>query len=373
MLYIDIPTSSEFKKLARVRSHACVSIYLNTTPVSSEVEQAHIEFKNLAKEAHDQLEAAGLDKRELADVMDHLQGVLDDEEFWHQQANSLAVLATPSSVRTYRLANKMTPMAQVSDRFHLKPLLRAITFPQSAFVLALSENAVRLVEVFSDLPPAPVRVANLPKDAASAVGKSTLNKRGAVGRIQGSEGQNVRYQQYARRVDDALRPVLAGRDTPLIVAATGRLASVFQSVCSYHNVLADGINESPDRVSEQELANAARPLIDAHNQSELDGLISLYDQRENQGRATHDMSDAARAATFGAIEALIVDIDSVVPGEIDEETGAVKFSESEDATSYGVIDEIARRALEHGARVLGVRKEDIPGGRKLAAILRFAV
>jgi hypothetical protein len=43
------------------------------------------------------------------------------------------VLATPDSVRTFRLATAVTDTAEVSDRFHLKPLLRAVTFPQSAF------------------------------------------------------------------------------------------------------------------------------------------------------------------------------------------------------------------------------------------------
>ena len=37
------------------------------------------------------------------------------------------------------------------------------------------------------------------------------------------------------------------------------------------------------------------------------------------------------------------------------------------------VDEIAARALLSGANVLGVRKENIPGGASLAAILRFPV
>jgi hypothetical protein len=144
--------------------------------------------------------------------MEHFDDLADDDAFWRLQANSLAVLATADMLRTFRLANALSPMVAVSDRFHLKPLLRAITFPNSAFVLALSENAVRLVEIHADLPA--VKLEGLPKDAASAVGKSTLNDRSPSGRIHGSEGQNVRFRQYARQVDAALRPVLAGRETP---------------------------------------------------------------------------------------------------------------------------------------------------------------
>jgi hypothetical protein len=60
------------------------------------------------------------------------------------------------------------------------------------------------VEVSPDDAPAEVRVAaDMPSDAASSVGKSSLADRSADRRIQGSEGQKVRLRQYARRVEEA--------------------------------------------------------------------------------------------------------------------------------------------------------------------------
>lgn len=373
MLHIDLPTQSEFKALNDVRDDACVSIYLRTTPLSQDSDASRIELGNLARQAQEQLEADGFDKRRLASLMEHFDDLAEDEEFWRLQANSLAVLATADSFRTFRLASTLSPMVEVSDRFHLKPLLRAITFPHAAFVLALSENAVRLVEVFPDLPPSTVTGIDLPRDAASAVGKSTLNDRSHSRRIHGSEGQNVRFRQYARQVDAALRPVLAGRDVPLILAATGRLAPVFRSVNSYPHLLAQGIEDSPDRMTDAELATAARPVLDAADRQRVADFRELFERRTGQGRATADLADAARAATFGAIEALLVDIDTVVPGTVDEETGEIRMADGAGLTSYGVVDEVARRALASGARVLGVRQDDLPAKGELAAVLRYPV
>ena len=95
--------------------------------------------------------------------------------------------------------------------------------------------------------------------------------------------------------------------------------------------------------------------------------------RENEGRATTDIAQAARAATYGAVETMLVDIDEVIPGTVDETNGAVNFSKSANATDYGVVDEIASRVIRSGGRILGVRKADIPGGKSLAAILRYAM
>jgi hypothetical protein len=373
MLYVDIPTRSEFNALRAVRSDACVSIYLRTTPLTQDIDAERIELGNRAREAREQLLAAGLDKRRLAPLMEELEALAEDDEFWRFQANSLAVLATPDSLRTFRLANHLTPMVEVADRFHLKPLLRAITFPHDAYVLALSENAVRLVEVHADLPPATVKVADMPKSAASAAGKSTLNDPTQGTRVSGLSGQNVRFQQYARKVDAALRPFLAGRETPLVLAATGRLASVFRAVNSYPHLIPEGIEDSPDRISDGDLARAARPVLDAAYAREVDSLKALFDKRGDDGRATTDISDAARAATFGAVEALLVDMDGIVHGTVDETSGAVSFAKGANAKTYGIVDEIAGRALASGARVLSVRRPDIPGGKDLAAILRFPV
>jgi hypothetical protein len=321
MLHVDIPTRSEFKALYAIRSDACVSIYLRTTPLTQESDASRIQLGNFVREACERLEAAGLDKRRLLSLTEELDALADDDEFWRFQANSLAVLATPDSLRTFRLANHLTPMAEVADRFHLKPLIRAITFPHSAFILALSENAVRLVEMHADMPATTLKIENIPKDAASAAGKSTLNDRTSDGRMGGLESQNVRFLQYARKIDAALRPFLSGRETPLILAATGRLASVFRAVNSHPNLLPDDIKTSPDRVPDAELAEAARAVLDAAYTREIDELKALYDKRAGSGRATTDISDAARAATFGAVETLLVDIDIVIPGTVDVETG----------------------------------------------------
>lgn len=372
MLYVDIPTRSELALLANQRADACVSIYLKTTPITQDVHASRIQMGNLIKEAQAQLEEAAFDKRRLGALLDSLNDLLDDDKFWRFQANSLAVFATPDGIRTYRLANDLVSMVQVADRYHLKPLFRAVTFPHAAFVLSLSENAVRLFEMNADQPAVEIDVPELPKDMASAVGRAPNNERVFSGRIQGMEGHNVRLRQYARMVDAALRPMLAGRETPLVLAATGRLADVFKQVCSYPNLLPETIAESPDHLTEAELTTRARPVLDNAYSKQITEIKALFEKRAGERRTTTDISDAARAATFGAIQTLLVNIDAVVPGFVDDDTGAVSFVEKDDAKAYGVIDEITARAFAGGATVLGVRSEDIPGGHDLAAILRYS-
>jgi hypothetical protein len=370
-LHVDVPTRAQLDRLLASRHSSSVSLYIPTDPASRDGAE-RIELKNLAAEAVRQLESSGTAKSDVADIDAAVGDLVDDEEFWRYRARSLAVFVTPESLTTFRLANRLVALAEVSDRFHLKPLLRSVTFPQTAFVLALAQGSARLLEVVADLPPSAVDLPDLPADAASAVGKSSIKDRSPVGRIQGSEGQKVRLRQYARRIDEALRPLLNGLDVPLILAAAEPLESIFRSVNSYPHLATPTIQGNPEHTSDADLAGRARTVLDGIYAEELETIRQLYERRSAEGRAAADIAAVARAATYGAVDTALVDIDEVVPGSIDEQSGAVTFDATDDAVNYGVVDEIARRVWLSGGRVLAVRRDDIPGRGSVAAILRYS-
>ena len=126
-----------------------------------------------------------------------------------------------------------------------------------------------------------------------------------------------------------------------------------------------------DHTADHILANDARAVLDQLHAAQIAELAALFTLRAGQGRATTDIAQAARAATFGAVDTLIVDINVMLPGTVDDETGAVTFAEVDDAVTYGVVDEIVSRAMKSGARIVSARSDDVPGKGALAAILRY--
>jgi hypothetical protein len=371
-LYTDIPTRAEIDALWETATPASVSLYVPTEPASSG-EAERIAFKNLTRTALDQLAESGTaSKEDLAALAEAFAALEEDAEFWRHQARTVAVFATPGWVRTFRLPNRLVELVVAGDRLHVKPLMRAVTFPQTAFVLALAQGGVQLLETVPDAAPQLVPVPGMPRDVASAVGKSSIKDRAPIRRLQGHEGQKVRMRQYARLVDHALREVLPGHGVPLVIAATEPLDSIFRSLCRYPDVVPETVPGSPENVSDVDLVGEARTVLDRYYAGRLAELKDLFEQRAGQNRTSTDVATVARLATQGAVDTLFLDIDAVVPGEVADD-GAVAFAEEIGPGTVGVADEIARRAWLSGARLVAVRREDVPGGGNLASILRYAL
>ena len=98
-----------------------------------------------------------------------------------------------------------------------------------------------------------------------------------------------------------------------------------------------------------------------------------------------EQAGAARREVTALREPLDELVDDVpgVPADLDDSLGAATErsqsarligaegdADEDDAASYGVVDEIARRVVLTGGRVLAVRRDDLPDRAPVAAILR---
>jgi len=356
-LHTDIPSRAEIEQLLAPSDGPRVSIYLPTHRLTAETDRDRLLLRDLARQAVDQLEAAGTQREDVDAIATALALVAEEDEFWVHQAQSLAVFVSRSRLTTYRLPNHLVEMVEVSDRFHVKPLLRAVTFPNAAWILVATQGSVRLLELGPEGAARPVHVEGLPRDARQ---------------VSDSKDHKVRDLAYARRIDAALRPVLSGSTLPLVFMAPQPLASVYASVNTYPHLHEGHVAANLDGVGAAELSEAVRPLLDGIYAGQLAAIGDEFNRRAGSGRAASDLTDLARLATLGAVETLIVDMDGTVPGSVDE-AGVVTFADHDDAVHYGVVDEIARRVLLADGDVLAVRAADVPGGGQAAALLRFAV
>ncbi|MDO5711723.1 MAG: hypothetical protein Q4P32_08320 [Micrococcales bacterium] len=366
-MHLDIPTLPDIQRLAEWSASNSVSIFLRTDVATPGYEDNMARARAAARTAVDRLKET-TDRRTWEKVQEHLESLLEDNEFWAHTGRSVAIFATPDSIVEYRLPNGLNDYVSVGDRFTFTPLLRALTFPQAAFVLALAQNGVRLIEVSPQRDAVEVALPELPDSAEQAIGLRSIGGRSAYGRIQGDEGRKVRLTQYARGIDHALRPFLNGQSLPLIVAAPEPLASIFRNLTGYGQVADHTLRGNPEQATPAELAEEAREVLDEIYAQEVEKLRETFRQRRESGRASTDLSDLARAAAFGAIGTLAIDMDAKIAGSIGD-GGKLELA----TPGNDVLEDLARRALAGGARVLALRAADMPEDVSAAGILRYAV
>ena len=71
--------------------------------------------------------------------------LLKELYFWQHQSAGLAIFITSNRVRRYRLPLNFAELMVVTDHFHISPLLPLFTGDGQFYILALSQNEVRLL------------------------------------------------------------------------------------------------------------------------------------------------------------------------------------------------------------------------------------
>ena len=170
-------------------------------------------------------------------VLAPLWRLVDDGLFWQDQSDGLALYSRLGWWRSLRVPLDLPELAVVADRFHISPLLPLLASDGHFFVLALSQNQIRLLEGTRDrleeahLPGIPLGVRDaLQGEEAHKQLQLYVADRGGVGARgifhgHGSAGdvQKDQVLRYFRKANRALREVLAGDRAPMVLAAVTTL------------------------------------------------------------------------------------------------------------------------------------------------------
>lgn len=367
MLPVDLPRIQDIAALTGARNDASVTIYLASSPVTTEHERIKLELRNAIDSAAQELTEAGADRSVVETTLEPLRALESDDEFWRHQSTSLALFAAGGELHSFRLANRLQDSARVGDRFDIGALLRALTYPNGGYVLGLSVQNTRLWRLLPDAHAHEIPL-NLPDDLKLTLEHAENEGRLDRQRAQGATGDRPEREKFARAVQDAVLPHLQDH-YPLILAAANDLDPAYRAINTYDRLLDEHIDVNPAALDEAEADRRARDILDASHAAQTAEWKEHFGNRRANDHATSSLKDVAVAATAGQVEELHFDMDSHVEGTIDE-MGQVTTVDTPGAGTYDVVDEIAVRVLNTGGTVAAVRQKDMTDGSPVAAILR---
>src|SRR5690606_6417541 len=123
----------------------CLSLYQPTHRQHPDNVQDPIRFRNLVKDMAESLRQK-YPKREIQSLLQPFEDLADNEAFWNNTADGLAVLGAPGLFRVYRLQRPVAELVVVADSFHTKPLMRITQSADRYQVLGLSRDSYKLFE-----------------------------------------------------------------------------------------------------------------------------------------------------------------------------------------------------------------------------------
>ncbi|NKQ56034.1 hypothetical protein HFP15_24445 [Amycolatopsis sp. K13G38] len=343
-----------------------VSLYLTTHRAGPDTQQDPLELTNLIHRAQAELMRGGLRRPAAEQLLAPARDLGEDERFWRDRGEGLAVFLRDGWWRAYRLPVSFDELVVVADRFRVYPLLPLLSSDRSFFVLALSENEARLYRgTRSGLRIVPVPC--LPHGVADALRydqplrrrnrhfgvRAGVKVRTVVhGQGIGGEIQKERLGRYLHAVSGAIDPVLAGERRPLVLAGVDHVRAAYREITRYPHVLDAGIAGSPDRVPPAQLHARAWELAGPEAMRGRDAAAARYREAAGTGLASDDVSAVVVAAEAGRVECLFLPVGS--SGQDD-----------------GVVESAAIHTLRTGGNVYAVSAADVPGGGAVAAVFRY--
>jgi hypothetical protein len=375
----------ELKILTKKQAGSRVSLYMPTYQAGAEVQQNAIRCKNLMREAERRLLAAGLRPSDVSAWLEPIQRLVVDNAFWQEQSDGLALFRDAEIFRAYRLPLAFEEIIMVAERFHLKPLLPLFTGDGRFYVLALSQNAVRVHQCSRDHTRT-VQLDNVPHSLAEALRFDDPEKQlqfhtgtpGGGGRRAAmfhghgiGEDAKDNIRGYFRQIDRGIQEALRGEQAPLVIASVDYLLPLYREVSTYPHLVDTGITGNPEGIRAEDLHASAWPLVEPLFGQAQDEARARYDRYIGTGLASYDLAMIVPAAYDGRIDTLFVAVGIQQWGTFTPKTRDIQVHREAAAQDEDLLDFAAVHTFVNSGTVYAVAPERVPGGHHAAAVFRY--
>ncbi len=383
-------SKGNLKMLMEKHREPCISLYLPTHQVGPEIQQDRIRLKNQTRQAENLLFLANVHAAEMENLLEPIQALVADEPFWLHPSEGLALFRSQDVFDPYRLPFSFQELVVVSTHFYFKPLLPFLSNDGRFYILALSQNAVRLFEGthFSvhevELPEAvPERLSEVlsydrpdhqlqyqSSSSGASVGKGSRPAMIFRGQGVGSDDTREQVLHYFRQIDKGLHELLRNETAPLALAGVAYLNSLYREVNTYPHLLDQGIAGNPDTLKAETLHEQGWALVEPSvSKPQQDAAAQYRDYAETE-RASNNVRKVIPAAYDGCIESLFVASDQEQWGTFDPATHSIHVHREAKFRDEDLLDLAATQTLLHGGSVYAVEREHMPDTALVAAVFR---
>jgi Bacterial archaeo-eukaryotic release factor family 3 len=382
----------ELRTLAELSEYPSISLYMPTERAGAETQQNPIRFKNLLKQAEELLQAQ--EQMRNTDAINLLESIteLDQDEFWQQQDQGLAIFLSKNFMRYYRLPLAFEELVVVSDRFHLKPLMPLLTNDGAFYLLALSQKQIRLFQG-SRYGIDEIELEGIPTSVDAALQYDETAKEGQFRISTSRGGTNNSFQQvgsfhgqgspdrdepkkdilqFFHILDQGLQKYWHDKQIPLVLAGVEYLLPIYQEANTYPHLVNEIISaENIGTLTPKEVHQQAWAVVEPLYMQSQDAAIEHYHELAGTGKTSTDLKEAVAAAYYGRIDELFVAVGVQQWGNFDPQTNELSLHSEMEPGDEDLLNTAAVQTVLNGGTVYAMKPEQVPEQVPLAAVLRY--
>ena len=382
---MEIFTRKDLKLLIKDAQPPCISIYLATKRGGAGRAQDHAAFKNLVREAEqalDRMGAGGAARSRLAS----LEALIDDRDFWSGTGDGVAAFSGGGGLRAWRLSAAVPDRVVVGPRFHILPLIPLVPEAHRFYLLALSQNSVKLYQGDRDGLRL-LTVEGMPANLAEALQYNDVQMQVLFRSTSGHgnspyaghgaaiEEDTANLERLVRPIVQSLEGVIRREKFPIVVAATDRLAGALREFGPTLPIAQGIVQGNADRLSEGELHAKAWAELASVFEDERRRVVQRYAELDGTVRASRGLEEILRAAEEGRVWMLLLEAGAEQWGALSPTSGTVSLHAQAQPGDEELLDRAAAATLGHRGQVWVLPKEELaavqPAGSPVAAVYRY--
>ena len=319
-------------------------------------------------------------------MLDKAKRLETDEWWWQHQSDGLAVFIGRDRFDRYRATLEFESLVVIGPPYFVKPLVPLLEREKRFYILAVSQNGVRLFEStyehVTQLEP-----QGLPADLQSALNIDeyvTTLQQHTVGRaaagaggplLHGQSDMDIQKKdqilQFFRRIDRALQDYLHNSLAPLVFAGVEYLFPIFQQASSYKQLVPTPLAGNPDLSSPQQLYDRAWSVVATVFRQAHTSAVERFEKLASSGRATADLREICTAAKQGQVETLLIAEGEHLWGTVDKQSGMVARTDPSSDGAQELLNDMVVHVLANSGTVYAMPRQQVPGNQPAAAILRY--
>ena len=381
-------TLDQIKGLAQQTANPSISLFLPTHRTGQDIQQDPIRLKNLLRDAEQQLLNSGMGPREVNALLQPAQALLNDSYFWRHQYDGLAVFMAADDFHYYHLPFFVEELLIIAPSYYVKPVLPLFTNNGHYYILALSQNEIRLfegtrhsvgqIDLPVELPESLNEALNLDEPEKQLQMHTGTSPGGAGtgmfhGQGSGAEEQEAGIEHYLSLVDSGLKEIFGEQQTPLVLAGVDYLLPIYRKVSDYAHIMPEGITGSPEHLLPEALQELAWPIVEPHFRQETEKIMAAYQQLADTDKASDNVAEIVAAAVNGRVDRLVLAVDTQVWGNFNRDTGeVVYYQEGQRKEDHlPLLDFAAMQTLQNGGTVFALSQDEMPTKSAIAAVFRY--